>query len=152
MQDVKAPHTRVKVVETPTDLEPKEASPTLNRHNSSPPPKSALKQSSEAFKMIGQHSYLSQQEFYEFENRLRGVVSQMLTPLEQKATAIREQQDKCRDDIYKQRKYVDNNMEWVRSRGDANKVEDYVNKRFEDNEELYQRCHNVLKMDLERLG
>lgn len=36
-------------------------------------------------------------------------------------------------------------MDWVKSRGDANQVDDALSKRIEDLEKHSELCHNVLE-------
>ena len=56
---------------------------------------------------------ITEQDYYEFENRLRTVVWDILKPLEVKANDIREHQRQLNKDMEKQKKYIDHNMQWI---------------------------------------
>jgi len=44
-----------------------------------------------------------------------------------------------------QRAQVKDSLSWIKSRGDANKLEDVIGKRIQDMEKHNELCHNVLE-------
>ena len=81
---------------------------------------------------------------FEYENRLRHIIYDIMSPVERKLKEVSQQTIGQKLDIERYKKYLVENMEWVRELGDANAVEDKLMKKVGKVETTFELAHNSL--------
>lgn len=106
-------------------------------------------QKSDAFKMLGKYTVekqsLTQADLYEFENRLRSIFGELIEPVSDKLKGVEQGQGRIKSQLDQQRRTFQDTTDWIKNRGDANKVEDVMGKRVAELEKTAEVCHNILE-------
>lgn len=84
-------------------------------------------------------------DYFKIETKLRDVVHEILNPVYVKLLAVETGMETLKVNTARQKQYVSDTCDWVKSRGDANKVEEALSKRLNDMERQSEVCHNVLE-------
>lgn len=67
-------------------------------------------------------SHITTNDKFDFENRLREIVNQLVKPVYDKLSATQVEQQKLKMNMTKQERALAENIEWIKSRGDPNEI------------------------------
>ena len=90
-------------------------------------------------------------DHFDFENNCRKIVSDLLNPCMLKLNDVERTLVNIRVETERQRKFVIENMDWVRARGDANRIEDLLAKRILESEKNVEISHDALSSRFDQL-
>jgi hypothetical protein len=102
---------------------------------------------SDAYKLLSKKTVdtkkVTDQDFFEYENRLRHIIYDILKPTHLKLKETQQAVYTQKIDTERYKKNLVENMDWVRELGDANQVEDKLNTKISKIENHFEISHNM---------
>ena len=102
---------------------------------------------SDAYKLLSKKTVdtkkVTDQDFFEYENRLRHIIYDILKPTHLKLKETQQAVYTQKIDTERYKKNLVENMDWVRELGDANQVEDKLNTKISKIENHFEISYNM---------
>ena len=102
---------------------------------------------SDAYKLLSKKTVdtkkVTDQDFFEYENRLRHIIYDILKPTHLKLKETQQAVYTQKIDTERYKKNLVENMDWVRELGDANQVEDKLTTKISKIENHFEISHNM---------
>ena len=106
---------------------------------------------SEVFKIMNktmvERCHITANDKFDFENRLRDIVGELIKPVYQRITLTLSEHQKLKMKIEKQERTLADSLEWIKSRGDPSEISEEMAKKFKELEKQSLSKHNNNKTD-----
>ena len=78
--------------------------------------------------------HITMNDKFDFENRLRDIVGELLKPVYSKLTLTLGEQQKLKIQIEKQQRALTDGIDWIKSRGDPTEIKEELEKKLKETE------------------